>query len=99
MKTINVNRLKLDDASYPEVLRTIASPPNQLFYAGASPGNWLKSPRVAIVGSRKMSPYGEHVTQQLAVSLASEGVAIISGLALGVDAMAHKAALAPGGIA
>lgn len=57
----------------------------------------LKKPRVAIVGTRKISPYGRQVTQRLASELASRGVVIISGLALGVDAAAHHAALEAGG--
>lgn len=57
----------------------------------------MQRPRIAIVGSRKVSPYGREVTTKLAYDLASRGVVIISGLALGVDALAHKAALDAGG--
>jgi DNA processing protein len=52
---------------------------------------------VAIVGSRKVSPYGRLVTQLLAAKLARTGVVIVSGLALGVDSIAHQAALDAGG--
>lgn len=64
--------------------------PKQLFYRGADPNNLLKSPSVAIVGSRKMSSYGQAVTEKLARDLARSGVVVISGLALGVDSVAHR---------
>lgn len=54
-------------------------------------------PCVAVVGSRKMTPYGKSVTLRLAGNLAKQGIVIISGLALGVDGLAHKAALDNGG--
>lgn len=53
---------------------------------------------VAIVGSRKLTPYGRQVTQELAGKLAEQGIVIVSGLALGVDAVAHQAALEAGGL-
>jgi DNA processing protein len=55
-------------------------------------------PRVAIVGSRRPSPYGEAVAEQLAADLARSGVIVISGLALGIDAAAHRGALVGGGV-
>jgi len=53
---------------------------------------------VAVVGSRRPSPYGEAAAEQLAADLARAGVIVISGLALGVDAAAHRGALNGGGI-
>jgi DNA processing protein len=93
-----VNSLKLDDPSYPEILRHIAQPPKQLFYLGSDPTEWLDRPKVAIVGSRKMSPYGKQVTERLSAALARRGIVVISGLALGVDATAHQAALEAEGL-
>ena len=58
----------------------------------------LSRPRVAIVGSRKLSVYGRAVTSQFADELARRGVVIVSGLAYGVDAVAHQAALDAGGL-
>jgi len=62
-------------------------------------GTWPppEGPRVAIVGSRRPSPYGEAVAEQLAADLARAGVVVVSGLALGCDAAAHRGALVGGG--
>jgi DNA processing protein len=93
-----VNTLKFTDSDFPNVLANISSPPQQLFWTGQDPKVWLNKPRVAIVGSRKLTPYGRGVTDKLASKLAQAGVVIISGLAYGIDITAHKAALASGGI-
>src|SRR5947209_4353544 len=63
-------------------------------------GRWPppEGPRVAIVGSRRPSPYGEAVAEQLGLELARAGVVVISGLALGIDAAAHRGALNAGGV-
>jgi len=63
-------------------------------------GRWPPpdGPRVAIVGSRRPSPYGEAVAEQLAADLARAGVVVVSGLALGCDAAAHRGALVGGGV-
>lgn len=77
-------------------LLELAQPVSELFYFGEFLG-LLGKPLVAIVGSRKVTPYGQMVTTKLASNLARSGVVIVSGLALGVDSIAHKAALDAGG--
>ncbi|MBX4190903.1 DNA-processing protein DprA [Candidatus Saccharibacteria bacterium] len=96
---MNVNKLTVTDADYPEVLREIFDPPQVIYWAGQPLDSWLNQPKVAIVGSRKFSPYGKHVTERLVTDLARAGVVIISGLAYGIDITAHKTALATGGTA
>ncbi|MDB5164622.1 MAG: hypothetical protein JWL89_248 [Candidatus Saccharibacteria bacterium] len=82
----------------PNLLQQIPTPPEQLFHAGAPLGDLLARPRVAIVGSRMVTPYGKQITTELAGKLAEHGIVIISGLALGVDGLAHQAALDVGGL-
>lgn len=94
---MNVKNLTIHDNAYPSRLRDIPSPPKELFYIGADPSSWLDRPRVAVVGSRGVTPYGQSVTSKLAGELAEHGVVIVSGLALGVDGIAHTACLDAGG--
>jgi DNA processing protein len=63
-------------------------------------GRWPppEGPRVAIVGSRRPSPYGEAVAEQLGLELARAGVVVLSGLATGIDAAAHRGAISAGGV-
>ena len=82
-------------ANYPARLAAIADPPPVLWYRGAASA--LDAPAVAIVGSRAGSPYAREVAFRLASDLASCGVTVASGLARGVDAAAHRGALAAGG--
>lgn len=86
-----------DGRELPLPLANISDPPKQLFWTGNSLDLLLAKPRVAIVGSRKVSAYGRQVTYQLARELAEHGIVIVSGLALGVDAVAHNGALEGGG--
>lgn len=92
-----VNTLKARAGDFPKVLRQIPLPPAQIYWSGCHPDEWLDKPKVAIVGSRKSTAYGQAVTYRLAGDLARAGVVIISGLALGVDSIAHRAALEANG--
>jgi DNA processing protein len=88
--------LVLDDGAYPQLLREIPDPPITLYVRG----RWaecLEVPCVAVVGSRRSSTYGQNVALSLARDLASRGVTIVSGLARGIDAAAHRGALEAGG--
>ena len=84
------------DAAYPVALTTIVDPPPVLWMIGAVAA--FQAPAVAIVGARAASPYGLSVAEQLAADLAARGLAIISGLARGVDSAAHRGALSAGGV-
>jgi DNA processing protein len=87
--------LTLADADYPELLRHLPDPPLALFYRGNVA--LLKKPAVAMVGSRRASAYGLNAARHLAAQLAMAGVAVVSGLARGIDGAAHAAALDAGG--
>ena len=91
--------LGLSGAGYPSLLAEIAVPPIALEAAAADPGApaVLAAPAVAIVGARRATPYGIGVAETLAAGLAEAGFTVVSGLARGVDAAAHRAALAAGG--
>lgn len=79
---------------YPELLREIPQPPKQLRYEGTLPPTENKL--LAVVGSRKYSAYGREMCDQLIAGLSGEPVTIVSGLALGIDSLAHRAALRAG---
>jgi DNA processing protein len=88
--------LVLDDGAYPALLREIHDPPVVLYVRGRW-GECLDAPCVGVVGSRRASTYGQNVALMLARDLASRGVTIVSGLARGIDAAAHRGALEAGG--
>ena len=92
-----VNTLKLGEPNFPGLLAQIPYPPQSIFWQGQPLESWLDRPKVAVVGSRKITPYGRTVTAKLVTELARAGVVIISGLAYGVDVAAHQTALAAGG--
>jgi DNA processing protein len=87
--------LTLKDSAYPKLLSEIPDPPGVLFIRGKiEPDDELS---LAVVGSRKITPYGRRVTEELVRPLTQEGMTIVSGLALGVDSVAHEIALESGG--
>jgi DNA processing protein len=96
VRALGADVLILDDGTYPALLREIADPPITLYVRGAWEAS-LDAPCVAIVGSRRCSTYGQNVASMLARDLAARGVTIISGLARGIDAAAHRGALEAGG--
>jgi DNA processing protein len=84
-----------EDADYPAYLNEIEHPPPVLYVKGTllQDDSWA----VAIVGTRRISAYGRQVTDEIASGLAHGGVTVVSGLARGVDAVAHQAVLKAGG--
>ncbi len=87
--------LQLHDSSYPALLREISDPPRQLYLRGDV--RLLNSPMLAIVGARRASVAGLQAAESLAAAAAAVGLTVCSGLALGVDAAAHRGALEAGG--
>jgi DNA processing protein len=85
----------LADDDYPPLLREIIDPPLALFFRGDL--SIAKQPAVAMVGSRRASPYAINAATELARQLVSAGVTIVSGLARGVDGASHQSALDAGG--
>ena len=97
--------------NFTEVLDAIALKPKTLYFRGKMPENMVKTAKnkteqtrterpktVAIVGSRHNTRYGEEIAYKLAYELAKKGVIIVSGLAYGIDSIAHRGCLAAGGI-
>ena len=88
--------IKFDDSRYPQLLKQINDPPKQIYYRG----NWdisLFENCLAVVGSRRMTSYGQQITNKLISEIASRGITIVSGFMYGIDATAHKTALDIGG--
>lgn len=90
----NIRMLFPDDDEYPRAFRESSDPPEILFVRGV-----LKdAPAVSVVGTRHFTIYGKQCVEAIVPELARSGLAIISGMALGIDALAHEAALRAGGV-
>lgn len=88
-----------DSPYYPENLRNISAPPYVLYIRSAKNNiNLNEYIRVAMVGNRKFTEYGETVAKQFAYDLASNGIVVVSGMAEGVDTASHRGAIEAGGI-
>ncbi|RMG27263.1 MAG: DNA-protecting protein DprA [Methanobacteriota archaeon] len=95
MEQHGISCLSIWDEQYPELLKNSFDPPVVLFYKGKIPEPW--PPIVAVVGTRLPSAYGKMVTEKLVSELVNEGIAIVSGLARGIDTIAHQISLKRGG--
>jgi DNA processing protein len=95
LEALSINFVTYKDSNYPENLRGLDDAPLVLYYLGTLRVGDVNA--VAIVGSRKMTSYGREVAYKFASELASLGITIVSGLALGIDAVAHKATVDVGG--
>ena len=92
---MQVQRWTRASSEYPRELNDLAYPPRELYTIGRSSA--LSTPRVAIVGTRNSTAYGERITRTLTRALVRGGVSIVSGMARGIDAAAHRTALEEGG--
>ncbi len=92
-----IDILTIDNVSYPERLKNIYAPPVVLYTRGKLP-DFERLIAVAIVGSRHMSDYGAAAATRLGHDLAAAGAVVVSGMALGIDACAHRGALNSGGV-
>ena len=92
---MKINHTTPEAHEYTSPLNYIDQPPKTLHYLGTLPSS--RQPSVAIVGTRKPTSYGREVASRFARELAQAGVVIVSGLALGIDATAHRACLDSGG--
>ena len=93
MNRKDISILLWGDDEYPALLKEIPDPPLALFVKGRH--QVLNEPqlKIGVVGSRKNTAYGSYAVQKIVTPLARQGVAIVSGLAYGIDALAHKQAI------
>lgn len=93
-----IQTFTLLDKKYPSLLSQIPAAPFVLYVRGDIEGNWWNNSRtVAVVGTRRVTGYGTAVTKRITEGLAGMGLTIVSGMAYGVDTVAHQAAIDAGG--
>lgn len=90
-----VGIITMQDTAYPDRLRNIYAPPAVLYFRGTVPA-MDEEAAVAVVGSRSATPYGAHVAREMSFRLARAGVLVVSGMAKGIDGIAHTGALQAG---
>jgi DNA processing protein len=95
VRAAGIGLLTIEDASYPRLLARAPNAPPLLYVRGSvqEADNWA----LAVVGTRSPTSYGKEVTRQLVGELARHGITIVSGMAMGIDSVAHAAALDAGG--
>ena len=93
----NIGIVNYCDSNFPLSLRSISTPPVLLYYRGKFP-DFSSSFSVSIVGTRRLSDYGLNNSFSIARDLAGAGATIVSGMAIGIDGVAHAGALSAGGI-
>ena len=91
----DIRILTYQDAGYPHRLRNIADPPLVLYYAGRLP-DFDSRPLIAVVGTRKATPYGITTAKRMGYQIASCGGIVVSGVAAGIDSAAMQGALSAG---
>jgi len=88
---MSVKNLKLTDKDFPPLLKEIPGAPEQIFYIGSLPR--ADKPMVAVVGTRKATGEGMRLAKEISRDLAKAGMAVVSGLAFGIDSAAHTGAI------
>ncbi len=91
----NTHLVTLADKTYPQYLLQISNPPAVLYGIGHL--RWLNHPSIAMVGSRNATPQGERNAENFAENLCTQGLCVVSGMALGIDGAAHRGALKSNG--
>ncbi|WP_456384229.1 DNA-processing protein DprA [Persephonella sp.] len=86
--------ITLGDSRYPQLLKEIPDPPPYIYVKGYLP----EGDFISVVGSRKFSGYGEEVTRKLVDTLVENGIVVVSGLATGIDSIAHSMCVEKGGL-
>ncbi len=97
LKRQKISVITLSDKEYPEFLKQIPNPPIVLYIKGNIDLLSSRSNKIAIVGTRHITSYGRQITEMFAGDLARAGLVVVSGMALGVDGVAHKATIDSGG--
>lgn len=95
MEKHNIDIVSIQDAEYPEILKEIYDAPISLYVRGNK--NILNELSVAIIGCRECTEYGRNITKNLSYNIAKNKINIVSGLAKGIDGIAHQGALFAGG--
>ncbi len=90
---LDFKSISLKDNNYPSLLREISNPPSEIYILGEMPKDSTADMKVAIVGTRKATVEGKLMAKETARKLSEQGIIIVSGLAMGIDAAAHEGAL------
>ena len=88
---MNFIKIDIKDKKYPEQLKCIKNPPNQLFAIGNY--SLLNEYSISVIGSRHCSEYGKNITRKIVTELALRDICIVSGMAIGIDTIAHMSTL------
>ncbi len=95
LEHLGIKFIGISEKEYPYMLKEIQEPPIGIYVIGELPKEEV--PKVSIVGSRRCSPYGSDVAYKFSKELAEKGIVVISGMAEGIDSVAHRGALDGGG--
>ncbi len=91
LETEKISAISIGEPAYPKILAEIPDPPHTIFVRGQLPDHIL--PHLGVVGTRRCTNYGKLMCERLSQELAMRGVVIVSGLAMGIDGIAHSSAM------